>query len=537
MTAPLAAGPTLPQVGTTRESARGVDILSSLVHDEPSNGGLGWTFRRQPESDFGIDGHIEVVGTPRDPKGATGRFISVQVKAGASYFAHDDGEAWSVYVRRSTATYWSASSLPVLLILVDLETEACYWVQADTVWPESHGATVRIRVPRANRLSAESREELRSLAYYGLPPLFELVDTADIAAIRQEILSRERTAATPEQWLAIADSWMAFADDLARRHRRRQSAIETARSVRALFRAGASDRARLQAARALRIATDDLRDAELAQLIEQAAELPPTGAAPSLGTESGFDASQWTLALARAEARALEGISASVTQVVAALRDRIANGALDGAGAERQTEVDRLAAVAAVLCEDHAAAAALFTKAAASAKQESLRAELAIRSHLHQGLDGDTAPALDRLLELKVPPAQQPMRQSAIGWLRALAGDAIGGAEAFRAGADAAGALGEPDAVECALRNTSWAERRGGVWRRDRERPAVTARRVRLGLASRTPERETGRRLLEDAARSLRADELQPAYRHALSARAISSPLGTPFCSRLWSIG
>ena len=43
---------------------------------------LGWTFREQPVSDYGIDAHIELV---KDNK-ATGQLIALQIKSGKSWF-------------------------------------------------------------------------------------------------------------------------------------------------------------------------------------------------------------------------------------------------------------------------------------------------------------------------------------------------------------------------------------------------------------------------------------------------------------------
>jgi len=512
----------LPDVGYSRESARGLDILSSLVHERPESGGLGWIFRRLPESDFGIDGYIEVVGTLKHPTAATGRFIAVQVKAGPSYFAHDDGDSWSVYVRRITANHWSASSLPVLLVLVDLDTDSCYWVRADTVWLEGDGETVRFRVPHANRLGAESRDELRNVAYHGLPPLRELIDTADIAVTRQGIIARERTAATPDEWLSIAQDWLAFSEHLGSRHRRRQSAREAARAVHAFLRAGAHERARVQLTRTLRLATHDLRDPDVVRLIESTVDVPAPFSVAWPDRGSPIDESHWALAFVRAGGRALGGDPTSIKEAVAALR-AVSNYPPGEEGASaRQAEIERLAAVTAVLGEDHGAAATLFGRAASLASEEALRGELTVRSHLHDGLAGNVEPALARLAALTVSTRVEPIRQRAIAWLLTLAGDAIGSAEAFRAAAHVAGRHDDPEALECGLRNAGWAERRGGISRRDLEQPGITADRVQRTLASRTPERERGDNLLDRSTQALKERELPVAYRRALAARALA---------------
>jgi hypothetical protein len=44
---------------------------------------MKWLFRRQLESDFGIDAQAEIVNDEGNP---TGQFVAMQIKSGPSFF-------------------------------------------------------------------------------------------------------------------------------------------------------------------------------------------------------------------------------------------------------------------------------------------------------------------------------------------------------------------------------------------------------------------------------------------------------------------
>lgn len=100
------------------KGSKGVNLVEKKVMDE-----LGWIFREQPTQDYGIDGHIEVV----DDEYVTGRLIAVQIKAGNSYLNEESNSGYVFRGKIEHYHYWSNHSLPVLLILCDLEKEICYW--------------------------------------------------------------------------------------------------------------------------------------------------------------------------------------------------------------------------------------------------------------------------------------------------------------------------------------------------------------------------------------------------------------------------
>lgn len=84
---------------------------------------MDWVFREQPFEDYGIDAHVEVI----DNGDVLGWLLGVQVKSGPSYFRAPANDGW--WFRESAAhfTYWLAYSIPVVVVLADLDSELCYW--------------------------------------------------------------------------------------------------------------------------------------------------------------------------------------------------------------------------------------------------------------------------------------------------------------------------------------------------------------------------------------------------------------------------
>lgn len=120
-----------PQVGNSLTEKVGLSVVSEIVHKPAAEGGMGFLFRDLPTHDFGIDGQIEVVDEVNGRNEPTGRFVSVQVKSGPSFFRTSKNNGWIVPIRKSTVHYWRSHSVPVLLIIVDTENRKCFWTRAD----------------------------------------------------------------------------------------------------------------------------------------------------------------------------------------------------------------------------------------------------------------------------------------------------------------------------------------------------------------------------------------------------------------------
>tara|TARA_R110000850_G_scaffold136540_1_gene257719 strand:- start:471 stop:1400 length:930 start_codon:yes stop_codon:yes gene_type:complete len=88
---------------------------------------LGWAFREQPTSDFGIDAHVEKLGA--DGKGI-GKLVALQIKSGKSYFK-ERGDGFVFYGEERHREYWANHSLPVFIILHDPETGLTLWQKVE----------------------------------------------------------------------------------------------------------------------------------------------------------------------------------------------------------------------------------------------------------------------------------------------------------------------------------------------------------------------------------------------------------------------
>lgn len=122
---------------------------------------LGWAFRDKSQIDLGLDGEIEV----REPDGTTrGRVLSVQIKCGSSFLRSESDLGFRYRPKPQHLNYWLSYTTPVLLILVDDETETCYWQHV-------HAKNLRIvngvnvlDVPRNQALDEPSRWILKGIA-------------------------------------------------------------------------------------------------------------------------------------------------------------------------------------------------------------------------------------------------------------------------------------------------------------------------------------------------------------------------------------
>jgi hypothetical protein len=85
---------------------------------------LGWIFREQPISDYGIDAHIEIVDERREP---TGGLIGLQIKSGKSYFDEPTADGYIFRGETKHLDYWMGHSLPILVVLHNPTTEATHW--------------------------------------------------------------------------------------------------------------------------------------------------------------------------------------------------------------------------------------------------------------------------------------------------------------------------------------------------------------------------------------------------------------------------
>jgi hypothetical protein len=84
---------------------------------------LGCIYRKQPEADIGIDGEIEILKNDGE---STGKIIKTQVKS-KKYLKLPKVE----YIESRDYDYWRLLSLPVIVLLVDVDKNKIYWKRAE----------------------------------------------------------------------------------------------------------------------------------------------------------------------------------------------------------------------------------------------------------------------------------------------------------------------------------------------------------------------------------------------------------------------
>ena len=143
--------PLLRSTGLVAEG--GVNAVSTAVNDH-----LRWMFRRNHnETDFGIDGHIDVVL----PNGSvTGQTLAVQIKSGASYLQSSDSECYRYVGDPKHFNYYANHPAPVLLVLHNPATRQSHWALFNHSQAEMTQTGWTYRIPKANVLDAAAKSQL-----------------------------------------------------------------------------------------------------------------------------------------------------------------------------------------------------------------------------------------------------------------------------------------------------------------------------------------------------------------------------------------
>lgn len=129
----------------------GVALVQFIVGKE-----LGWLFRSQFSADKGIDAHVEVVQEGR----ATGRLLALQIKSGESWFRESTAEGFVFRPKERHVKYWLGHSLPVAVVLVDIEKREAYWQLVTKENVVSTGKGWKMTIPMSNVFAAPSASAL-----------------------------------------------------------------------------------------------------------------------------------------------------------------------------------------------------------------------------------------------------------------------------------------------------------------------------------------------------------------------------------------
>ena len=160
---------------------------------------MGWVFREQPISDFGIDAHAE----PTDDDGPTGQLIALQIKSGASYF-RKRRNTFVFYGDARHLTYWKNHVLPVYIVLHDPDKDLTIWQKVSdhliTLHDEGRWS---IEIPSDQALDVEAGQYLQ----HGV--------SADPASIRRfrmavdlPLIKEVEKRSESEDAFLIVDEWV-----------------------------------------------------------------------------------------------------------------------------------------------------------------------------------------------------------------------------------------------------------------------------------------------------------------------------------------
>lgn len=120
---------------------------------------LGFIFREQTISDYGIDAIIET----RNKDYLSGKMIAVQIKSGDSFFKEKEDDCIVFRGNIKHYNYWLNHSLPVIIVLYNPSTGECIWENVNKQTAQKCQNGWKIKLPCRQSLEC-SKQELEQLA-------------------------------------------------------------------------------------------------------------------------------------------------------------------------------------------------------------------------------------------------------------------------------------------------------------------------------------------------------------------------------------
>ena len=162
---------------------------------------LGWIFREQATSDYGVDGHVEVV-TDGQP---SGRLVGLQIKTGKSQFVEKTENGWLYRPSSRHIDYWLRHSLPVYLLLVDTDKEAIHWQILDesTITRGPRGGRI-VEVPETNTIHNVEEHWEQAASLIGSEARLRFTENLDHLppSVSKRLSRLKETARIASEWLA-----------------------------------------------------------------------------------------------------------------------------------------------------------------------------------------------------------------------------------------------------------------------------------------------------------------------------------------------
>lgn len=158
---------------------------------------LGWLFREQPNDDYGIDAHVEIV----EGEAVRGRLLAFQIKGGESWFRESGPNGWWFRPDAGHVQYWLNHSLPVVVVLYHPGTKRCHWqlVNRQTLQKTSTGSW-KLLVPEDQVLNRDAVAPLSSAAE-GEPYVLRIRELQLARPWMERLVEGQRLVVDIEQWM------------------------------------------------------------------------------------------------------------------------------------------------------------------------------------------------------------------------------------------------------------------------------------------------------------------------------------------------
>jgi hypothetical protein len=122
---------------------------------------LGWIYRPvHQESDFGIDGYVDIV----DNGNVTGKSIAVQIKCGNSYVSKKSEGGIKYEGVNKHLNYYLNLQIPVVLVVINGDCSQGFWVEFDIEKTTNSKTGWWIEIPENNKLDITSQNFFVGLA-------------------------------------------------------------------------------------------------------------------------------------------------------------------------------------------------------------------------------------------------------------------------------------------------------------------------------------------------------------------------------------
>ena len=157
----------MPNISNTLTEREGVAAVQQCLTQ------MGWIFRENPHTDYGIDGDVEQVMNDEP----TNSHIALQIKSGPSYLKENREGNITFYIDEWHYKYWLQSDRPVLILFYDKANDRVIWEQVKLSNIQQTTTQFKIVITPTKVLDKSCLQELNDIiATYQPHHFYELAD-------------------------------------------------------------------------------------------------------------------------------------------------------------------------------------------------------------------------------------------------------------------------------------------------------------------------------------------------------------------------